>query len=159
MSDSKYYFYADFTDGDKIVRGVPVLGIHVGDNDAEPWDSGEIKSGIEFKNTFERLHEQAPPYLALPMIFSWVVAVGSKWERVSITGFEPKHGQKIRVGPVFVLTLRDATVAERSPIHGLKVPKPPPIQRTEIQRTLGIAGLSKVIEVGFAVGEPPEISM
>lgn len=159
MSVSKFYYYADFDDGKNTVRAVPVLGIHVGDNDSEPWDSGRVTNGIEFDNIFGRIHQKAPAYLAIPQVFSMLVPEGREWERISITGFEPKHGLGIMTGPSFVLTLRGATVNNKTSINGASVPKQPSIQHSEIVRKYGVGALAMVIEVGFSVSHTAEISL
>ena len=159
MSDSKFYYYADFIDGAERVRGAPVLGIHVGDNDSEPWDSGRITNGIEFDNIFGRIHQKAPAYLAIPQVFSMLVPEGREWESISITGYESKHGLGIRTGQSFILTIRGATVIDKTMINGASVPKQPSIQHSELVRKYGVGALAMVIEAGFSVSDNAEISI
>jgi len=159
MGASKFYYYADFIDDKQRVRSVPVLGIHAGDNDSEPWDSGKVSSGIEFDNTFGRIHQQVPAYLAIPQAFSMLVPKGREWDAISITGFEPKYGLGIMTGQSYGLTLRGATVIDKTIIHGLSVPKQPSIQNSELVRKFGVGALSMVIEVGFSVSDSAEINL
>lgn len=157
MSTSKFYYYADFKDGASTVRSVPVLAIHAGDNDSQAWHSGDVTSGIEFKNVFERIHQQVPASLAIPQIFSMLVPTGREWERVSITAYEPKKGQRIMTGPSFYLTLRGVTVIQNVSINGRDVPSQPSIQNDELVRKFGSQSLSWVVDAGFSVSDNAEI--
>ncbi len=159
MSASKFYYYADFSNGSETVRSVPVLGIHVGDNDSEPWHSGDITSGIQFTNVFERIHQQAPAFLAIPQVFSMLVPNGREWERISITGFEPKPGMGIMSGPTINLTLRGAKVIGKTIVNGGSVPRQPPVQHQELVRKWGVGALATVIEVGLSVSDAAEVTI
>ena len=153
MSNSPLYFSGTLWNR----RGrtdLPILALHAGENDAVPWHSGQVNDALKFKDVFERIHEKAPLYIAVPQIFAMLFPVKAvEYDKFDISVHKDSMSNPNDISGIYAISIayismRNVSVHEKR-ILGSRYPSPPPKQSRYLDKTWGAHSMISTIEVGL----------